>query len=330
MTSIVVLTTTYRRSQHLRSYLDSLVRARGFSDVSVLILLNGADVMSESLLDEYARKHYNIRLIKSARHATKGKARNILMEQSGEGDIFYFLDDDCQVREDVFFVLASVAKDYPDIDCFGGPNLTPPGADSFSRAQGYALGSLFGALWVRDRYRVHGYPRKADERSLILCNLAVRRRAFERADLLFDEAVVGGEENILIQNLILMGHRCMHIPHLAVFHKRRNSFSGFWRQMFIYGWGRCEMLKKGRVRDRLAYMVSGLILMALCLFFWRYSGFALMTYLVLCVVSASGIAWRAQDKKAFWLIINIFPLIHAGYIFGFIWGLLPAFRSPKA
>ncbi len=329
MISITVLTTTYRRSQYLRRYLESLVRAQGFSDVCVLILVNGHDVDAESLLEEYARKYHNIRYINGVRH-TKGKARNILMAQSRESDVFYFLDDDCQVPEDVFSVLAGVAQAYPDIDCFGGPNLTPPDADIFARAQGYALGSFFGAFWVRDRYRIHGNSRLADDRSLILCNLAVCSKAFERADLSFDEAVVCAEENFLIQILISAGHRCMHVPHLAVFHERRNSVPGFWRQMFIYGRGRCQILKKGRFKDWLVYMFFGLTLTALCLFFWRYFGVALIVYAVLCFINAAGITWRAQDRKAFWSVLYIFPLIHVGYVLGFIRGFLPVRRRPKA
>lgn len=330
MSSITVLTTTYRRSQYLRRYLETLVRAQGFSDVRVLILINGDDVETELLLDEYMRKYHNIRFIKSERHTTRGKARNILMGQSRESNIFYFLDDDCRVTEDVFYVLASVAQAYPDIDCFGGPNLTPPDADTFARAQGYALGSFFGAFWVRDRYRIYGNPRLADDRSLILCNLAVRRKAFERADLSFNEAVVCAEENLLIQILISMGHKCMHVPHLAVFHERRNSVSGFWGQMFIYGWGRCQVLKKGQARNWLVYMFFGLTLTALGLFFLRYCGAALMAYMALCVANAAGIVWRVKDWKAFWTILYIFPLIHSGYILGFIQGLLPDGKSCRS
>jgi GT2 family glycosyltransferase len=329
MTSIAVLTTTYRRTQHLRRYLESLARAQGFSNVRVLILINGDDVETVSLLDEYARQYPNIRFIKGERH-TRGKTRNILMEQSKESDVFYFLDDDCRVLEDVFLVLAGVAETYPDIDCFGGPNLTPPDADVFSRAQGYALGSFFGTFWVRDRYRVHGNPRLVDDRALILCNLAVRRMALDRADLSFHETVVCAEENLLIQNLISAGHRCMHIPRLAVFHERRKSVSGFWKQMFIYGHGRCQILKKGRFRDRVAYIFSGIIFMVLCLFFWKYSVAALMVYAALCVVNAAGITWQAQDREAFWPVLYILPLIHTGYIFGFMRGLLPVLKRSQA
>jgi len=328
MISIAVLTTTYRRSQHLRRYLESLVRAQGFPDVRMLILINGDDVETESLLEEYVRKYHNIRFIKGERQ-TRGKARNILIDKSQGSDLLYFLDDDCQVREDVFSVLTSIAQAYPEIDCFGGPNLTPPGADTFTRAQGYALGSFFGAFWVRDRYRIHGNPRLADDRSLVLCNLAVRCKAFERTDISFNEAVVSAEENLLIQILIAAGHRCMHVPHLAVFHERRNSFSGFWGQMFIYGWGRCQIFKKAWIWHWLVYMFFGLTLTALCLLFRRYCGAALMAYTVLCVVNAAGIAWRVQDRKAFWLILCIFPLIHAGYTLGFIRGLLPAAVGPR-
>jgi succinoglycan biosynthesis protein ExoA len=328
MISIAVLTTTYRRSKYLRRYLESIISTRGFPDLRLFILINGDDIETESLLEEYSLKYHNIRFIKGDRY-TRGKARNILMAQGRESDIFYFLDDDCRVTADVFSVLSDIAQAYPSIDCFGGPNLTPPDADIFAQAQGYALGSFFGAFWVRDRYRTHGSPRLTDDRSLILCNLAVRRKAFERADLSFNEAVVCAEENFLIQFLISAGHRCMHVPHLAVFHERRNSVRSFWRQMFIYGRGRCQILKKGQPGNRLVLMFFGAALITLCLFFCRYFDVAVTVYVVLCVAYAVGITWRAQEWKLFWPVLYIFPLIHAGYILGFISGFLPAAAGRK-
>jgi len=326
MISIAVLTTTYRRNQELRLHLESLVRAERFSDVHVLVLINGVDVQAEALLSEYVRKYSNIRFIKSERFA-KGKARNVLMAKAKEADVFYFLDDDCQVPQNAFSVLMDIAEANPDIDCFGGPNLTPPGANTFTRAQGYALGSLFGAFWVRDRYRIYGKPRLADDRSLILCNLAIRSKLFKQAYALFNEALVCAEENLLIQNLISAGHRCMHVPHLSVFHERRNSVPKFFCQVFIYGQGRCQIIKKSRGWNWLVYILSGFAVTGLCLFFWMYYGAILTTYIVLCVVNAAAIAVGVKDKKVFWPILYIFPIIHAGYLLGFIWGLFMPARN---
>ena len=155
MGHITVLTITYRRSRALRGYLESLVSADRFSDIDVVILINGIDIESELVLNEYADKYQQIRFIQRE-SCSKGKARNILMANSQDSDILYFLDDDCQIAQDTFTILMNMTDMNPDIDCFGGPNLNAVADKGFAKAQGYALGDPFGSLWVRDRYRVYG------------------------------------------------------------------------------------------------------------------------------------------------------------------------------
>jgi glycosyltransferase involved in cell wall biosynthesis len=325
MLAITVLTITYGRREALRCLLESIIKADRFSDIHLLVLINGTDILTEALLNEYAHKYSNIRFTQSVRH-TKGKARNILMSQSQGRDVFYFLDDDCQVAQDVFTVLMDVVEANPGIQCFGGPNLTCPGDSIFAQAQGYALGSFFGALWVRDRYRVHGWPRLVDEKSLILCNLVIRCKALDQGGVLFNEALACAEENLLIQDLISLGCQCMHIPYLRVFHERRKTMRAFWGQMFIYGLGKCQVLQK---RSFFLWMMKAVLLVA-CLVSWMFFVpwmrgvliFFVILYAVSGALTAMRIAARAHSMKILWYLLLIFPGIHTGYGFGFIWGIL--------
>ncbi len=325
MLMISVLTVTHGRDRSLRSHLESLVRADRFSDVRVKVLINGPDLQAVDILNEYAQRYHNISFIQGSR-CSKGKARNILMAESQGCDIFYFLDDDCQVAQDAFTILMDMGEAHPAIECFGGPNLTCAGDSVFARAQGHALGSFFGALWVRDRYRVHGDPRIVDERSLILCNLAIRCQALARSGVVFNEALACAEENLLIRDLIAAGCRCMHIPWLRVFHERRRTMAGFCRQMFIYGLGKCQVVQKNPF---FLWMMKVWLLLA-CSALWllvvpwvrSLLTMAGCLYVISGIFAAVWIAGRERDLRIFWHLLYIFPAIHIGYGLGFIWGIV--------
>ncbi len=327
MSSLTILTITHGRSWALRCYLESLVKADRFNDISVFILLNGVDEVSAAVLHEYAHKHTNIRFVQTPRYS-KGKARNVLMAHSQDCDIFYFLDDDCLVAKDTLSVLMDMVKGYVDFDCFGGPNLTAFDDTGFAQLQGYALGSFFGTLWVRDRYRVHGVPRMVDESGLILCNLAVRRKTLNRVGLSFDETLICAEENLLIRDLISAGSRCLHIPGLCVYHERRKTMGDLFRQVFIYGVGKCQVVQKRTfsvwsMRMALISAMAVLGILFLPVTCRVLVGLGCFYIVLACGVSVR-IAMALRTAGVFWRLLPIFFVIHAGYVFGFIWGILRA------
>ena len=94
-------------------------------------------------------------------------------------------------------------------------------------------------------------PGPADERFFILCNLAVRRSAM----LPFDPDLVCAEENALLSEMSRRGIEMHYDPELAVFHERRDTFSGFGRQMYKYGRGRGQLMVRTPATASPAYLV---------------------------------------------------------------------------
>jgi hypothetical protein len=116
--------------------------------------------------------------------------------------------------------------------------------------QGAVLASLFGSGPVRHRYRPRP-PGAADERSLTLCNLAVRTDAMLR----FPAGLVGGEENAALDELSRRGLKMYYDPGLVVYHERRPTGIQFAKQMFKYGRGRGQLSTRRPRTLRPSYVV---------------------------------------------------------------------------
>ena len=183
-----------------------------------------------------------------------GAARNVLLDDA-RGEWLLFLDDDVTVRPDLLARLAALAEAHPDVDVFGGPNDSPEGSTRFQFVQGAAMASMAGAGPVRRRYGAHPAG-PADERFFILCNLAVRRSAMRP----FDPDLVCAEENALLSEMSRRGIAMHYDPELAVFHERRDTFSGFGRQMYKYGRGRGQLMVRTPATASPAYLVPSALL----------------------------------------------------------------------
>ena len=315
---ISVLIVTAGRVRDLKKLLQSLINSEGFSETEIHILVNGFCPGSVSLVREFQDKHKNIVLRQSDRK-NRCRARNILLQKAG-GDVLYFLDDDVVVPDNIFNVLREAIKDYPGIDVFGGPNLTPEESTMFQRAQGFVLGSFFGTLWMSRRYRQTGYPSPANERTLILCNLAVKREAFTDKKMLFNEKLLSAEENVLLQKMAAKGARAMHFPGLAVYHERRKNYMQFLRQIFVYGRGRGQAVKCLWRTDNLVYFIpSGFVLyllVGLAVGSTRYF-FAAYVYALIVLVNAAALTIKHRRVRLLPMLMVLFPLVHLAYGTGF-------------
>jgi hypothetical protein len=92
------------------------------------------------------------------------------------------------------------------------------------------------------RYRALGESRSADERELILCNLAVRRQAFLEAGG-FNERLYPNEENELLERFRLKGAGCLYLRDARVERLDRDGFVAYLRSIARYGRGRAEQLR---------------------------------------------------------------------------------------
>lgn len=315
--SVVILGT---RRAALERCLEALAAARPPRPLEVLVVLNGAKEVSLGDLRPW-RARLPLEVI-SMPAAPLGRARNAAVRLA-RGEVLVFLDDDATVPEGFFVALDAKLAQYPAAAVLGGPNITPPGSDAFARLAGALLSSRFGAGRMSRRYRGLAKDAWTDDSTLMLCNLALRRKAVE-AGARFDDGLARNEENLMLARLRGRGGLALHSPELFVWHERRASPGAFLRQCFQSGLGRGQMTRVAPGTLRPDHLAPVLLLAAGVA---AASSSSSASAAVAAYAAASAVAaWRAaraetarvRSAAVLWLL---FPAAHTAYAAGFLAGM---------
>ncbi len=323
-----VIVPTHRRPADLKKCLASIVTPDLPADAEVLVVCNGPDADSESFLDQLAAREPRL-LVMRLQKRQPGAARNAALDRA-RGEIIFFLDDDVTVAPGFFSSAMRLFAERPELDVLGGPNLTPDDSGKFEHCVGRVLASPFGSATTRHRFRGAGRLRPADDRSLILCNLIIRRRAMEGLNAPFRNHMISNEENVLLAELAFRHKVMLHDPSLIVYHSRRPNLSGFFRQVFRYGQGRWQNI------EALPSSLSPVFLIPLLFLLYLLSipivrspiySVPLFVYAALAVIFSLIEALQAGDPRAFPTLLVLFPCCHIGYAMGFGWQLVRSLAS---
>ncbi len=305
------------RPRKLAACLASLQNQRNPPSFEVIILANGDEATAA-----LARQMLDSAVVGTCSKTTLGRARNAMVDQA-RGELLLFLDDDVAVGPSTLRTLADLAAHHGDCDVFGGPNLTPRASSHFQIVQGAVLASLVASGPARRRYGRHPAG-PGHERFLTLCNLAIRRRAI----VPFLPEILGAEENAALRAMAKRGSAFLYDPQLAVFHHRRPTFWTFVRQMYTYGRGRGQLLRRspGAMHAShiaplllLCYVAALPILLAAS---WRFS-LPLALYGLVVGAGALKIGATLRDPSAIRTALALIPTVHFSYGVGVARGLWP-------
>lgn len=255
--------------------------------------------------------------------------RNVAV-QHAKGKWLYFLDDDSMLRDSSWNrVLDWVEKE--DVDVIGGPNLCPNDASFVQSIFAVLLGSALTFGPSRARYMPIGKLRPTSEKELILCNLLIRKVAFEKADG-FDEALYPNEENALMEAIAFNGGGLYYDPSLVVMRYPRTTIPSFLYMLFRYGGGRAQQFRRhpstGSLLNMvpagfLIYLLSYVGLFALEIVQFQSSvGMLLMSPLLIYTIALLGqmlVNVRTFGVIASFLAMPMMLLCHLSYGAGFIW-----------
>ncbi len=317
--TLSVVIVTHRRLESLARCLESVLDASLPAGAEILVVVNGTDPPTAALLRELTRRDRRV-VVLPIDARSPASARNAAMERA-RGDVVYFLDDDVTIAPDLFARALRVFTEWPAIGVVGGPNLTPVESGRFERCVGRVLESPFGSAAVRRRYARTGALGRADDRALILCNLAIRRSALGELDGPFPEDVVCNEENILLAGLASRGIEMLHDPDLVVYHARRGSVGSFWRQVFRYGRGRWQNTLLVPFSLAPVFLVPVAFLLYLLTVPLARSPLYLAplgAYTALLAGFSLAETRRARDLRSLPLFVLLFPVCHLGYASGFL------------
>lgn len=163
--------------------------------------------------------------------------RNVAFS-AAQGSYIASTDDDCIVPRD-WVKRALSAFDAADVAAVGGISILPAGAPSWAQAANYVF-----RLASKSGYSVQADHLDAgDSEDIPGCNAFYRSDAF-RAVGLFDENLITAEDVELHCRVRAMGMRLKTSPELFVWHDKRPTPRGLFRQMRRFAEGRVQLARK--------------------------------------------------------------------------------------
>jgi hypothetical protein len=312
--------------------LESLVQAAPRRGFECLLVLNGRDAECGAVAAAFSGRLPGLRILPGPLPRSLGGARNAALHEA-RGEWLCFLDDDAFAPPGYFLALSRAIERHPDAAAIGGPNLTPPGSPLFERCCGHLLGSRACAGPMSRRYREDGAEAWTDDRALILCNLAMRRRALLDDGLSFDETLARNEENLLLEQLLARGRRALFVPDLFVHHERRPTPAAFAVQCFLSGRGRAEMTFKRPSSLRALHAAPALLLAGAAGLILKPAWFVLpaAAYAIAAALNAAALAIRRREgPRALAPLFFLMPAAHLSYAAGLIAGTATGLLRPRA
>lgn len=251
--------------------------------------------------------------------------------RESRADIIAFIDDDVYVPPH-WTTRVLEAFGPPDVGMVSGPSLVPTDITLLARLAGLALSSR-AAGYVAQRY-VKGADsvRRVKWSRTIGCNMIFRRSAFEQIRK-FDPDFYPGEEMIAAHGVAKNGHALVFHSDAYVYHYPKQTFRGFWKQIFRYGATRIRLMRAG-LDVELTPLVPAAWILSLAVFgagaffspwFRWLLALDLAAYALTALWVALGVALETR-RAGDLLLFFIQPFMHLAYGAG-IW--VEVFRPDK-
>ncbi|MFH1751750.1 MAG: glycosyltransferase [archaeon] len=248
--------------------------------------------------------------------------RNKALKQA-KGEIIFFFDDDMVLDKNILVEALKTFGKNEKIMVVGGPALTTS-RDSFKQKSfGFVLSSFFGACGMSSRYKAEGTEREAGEEDLILCNLAARKKLFEKVGF-FNEVLYPNEENEYFNRVKKAGLKLIYNPKMIASRSQRKNLRAFVKQLFRYGKGRAEHFIVSPEYFKPLFVVPSVFTLYLfSLLFFNSAWYLSLLGLYVIADLFFSLRIMLEKKSIFGGIVSafLFPILHVSYGIGFIAGL---------
>ena len=235
----------YNRPQEIDELLESFTRQKE-NDFEIIVVEDGSTHTSQDIVEHWSSQlpvHYVCQ-----ENTGPGPARNTGARQAA-GDWVIFLDSDCLLPEDYTEIVSSALKK-ADFDCFGGPDRAHEDFNATQKAIGHAMSSLLTTGGIR------GGQQKMDKFYPRSFNLGVRTEAFLKIKGF--SKMRFGEDLDFSMRLIEAGFTTTLLQDAWVWHKRRNNFQSFYKQVFNSGIARINLEARHRGTTKIVHLLPSL------------------------------------------------------------------------
>ena len=301
----------YNRPQEIDELLLTLTK-QTYMQFEVLVIEDGSVNDAAAIVQSYADRLDIKYFVKP--NAGQGFARNFGFERAS-GDYFIIFDSDCLIPADYL----EIVKDYlfeHQLDAYGGPDAAHNSFTADQKAISYAMKSPFTTGGIRGNKKHIGqfHPRSF--------NMGVSREVYKKiGGFLLTRLGEDIEYSIRIHE---NGFKIGLIPDAKVYHKRRTSFTQFYKQLHFFGRARINIYKHFPKELKLvhffpAVFVLGLATLILSNVFYPPFGYICNFLFSLFFVLIFFHAWQVNKsiKIAFLSVMASFIQLFA-YGLGFI------------
>ncbi|WP_111659228.1 glycosyltransferase [Olleya aquimaris] len=319
--SISFIIPVYNRPNEIEELLESFSKLEGTHDYEIVIVEDGSSLTSKAVIDKY-NKQLNISYYYKS-NSGPGDSRNYGMSKA-KGNYFIILDSDCLLPSQYLnTVIDSLHSEY--VDCFGGPDKSHHSFSNIQKAIDFSMTSFITTGGIR------GGKRSVNQFQPRSFNMGLSKTAFEATHGFGN--IHPGEDPDLSIRLWSLGFKTKLIPEAYVYHKRRISWSKFYKQVYKFGSVRPILNSWHPQTKKLTYWFPTLFCLAvLVAIIFTFFNINLPIYLLLLYYVAVFILALIKTKSLVialqaWLALSIQFI---GYGYGFLKStLLLYFKNSK-
>ncbi len=306
-----IIVPVYNRPNEVDELLASLC-SQSFTDFEVVLVEDGSSVTSQAVFERYASKLAIQYFFKP--NSGPGPSRNFGF-QKARGQRFIVFDSDCVIPATYLEIVDKFLLNQP-LDLWGGPDRGHGDFTLMQQAMGYSMSSVLTTGGIRGGKKSLG---SFQPRSF---NMGMTREAFGKTGgFLFDRYA---EDIELSLRAMKLGLRVGLIPEAFVYHKRRTTFSQFFRQVSNFGMGRVHVARAHPGAIKLthwfpAFFLIGLVALPILPFVEiRLAFAALVAYTVYVAAVFIDSLWTTRDIRVAVLAVPAVLVQLSGYGYGFL------------
>lgn len=206
----------------IKGCLDSLIR-QTYKEFEIIVVDASSNDGTLDIVSSYPVK------IIVQEKGNLAHARNIGLAAS-TGDIVAFLDSDAMAPPDWLLAVANRFRT-SNLAVVGGPDYAPANSNTWARACSFV-----------DSHIVPMVYRWGPVESITGCNVAYKKENLERVGG-FNEELDSAEETDVNRRIRNQGAQILFDPQTSVIHQPRRSPSQYFKQNFLYGVGKGQMLR---------------------------------------------------------------------------------------
>lgn len=282
-----IIIPVYNRPQEVQELLESLTRQTS-REFEVIIVEDGSTERCEETAMQFAD-----RLTISYHEKENGgpaAARNFGATKA-QGQWLIFFDSDCLIPE---HYIANAIEELKQHDCqlFGGADRSHPSFTPLQKAIDYSMTSILTTGGIR------GNKKSADKFYPRTFNMGIRKEVFDR---------IGGFSNMRFGEDVDFSYKVKEGGYDSrlftenwVYHKRRNTFRTFFKQVFNSGIARIHLTRRHPGTLKLVHLLPSAFVLG-CLFLIAVAvticPWAITPIALLALILWGDASWRTRSLK---------------------------------